>query len=142
MGKIKNAEIAYKKIPSLIETSGGFLCKEEEKMSNRISEFQQAMNAAERQGRAFADTARDLISEDETGLDSFVDMLFDFYYLTDNRQFIDFLTLLSDVYGIPLLPEIKAYGADDEKTDVFISRFLEVFFCAILAVISNVDQCS
>ena len=89
-------------------------------MSNRIGEFQQAVNAAERQGRAFADTARDLISEDETGLDSFVDMLFDFYYSADNRQFIDFLTLLSDVYGIPLLPEIRAYRTDDEKSDVYL----------------------
>jgi len=111
-------------------------------MSNRISEFQQAVNAAERQGRVFADTARDLISEDETGLDSFVDMLFDFYYSADNRQFIGFLTLLSDVYGIPLLPEIKTYGADDEKTDIFISNFLETFFWAALTVINNVDQCS
>lgn len=119
-----------------------FLCKEEEKMSNRISEFQQAMNAAERQGRIFADTARDLISEDETGLDSFVDTLFDFYYLADNRQFIDLLTLLSDVYGISLLPETKSYGADDEKTDIFISNFSEIFFWAVLTVINNVDQCS
>ena len=111
-------------------------------MSNCIGEFQQAMNAAERQGRIFTDTARDLISEDETGLDSFVDTLFDFYYLTDNRQFIDFLTLLSDVYDIPLLPEIKSYGADDEKTDIFISNFLETFFWAVLTVINNVDQCS
>lgn len=113
----------------------------ERKMSNRIGKFQQAMNAAERQGRAFADTARDLISEDETGLDSFVDMLFDFYYIADNRQFIDFLTLLSDVYGIPLLPEIENYRTDEEKADVFICNFLEVFFCAVLAAFSNADQC-
>ena len=71
-----------------------------------------------------------------------MDMLFDFYYLTDNRQFIDFLALLSDVYGVPLLPEIKSYGADDEKTDIFISNFLKTFFWAVLTVINNVDPCS
>jgi len=74
--------------------------RKEEKMSNRNSEFQQAVNAAKRQGRIFADTARDLISEDATGLDSFVDMLLDFYYIADSRPFIDVLTLMSNVYGI------------------------------------------
>ena len=36
---------------------------------------------------------------------------------------------------IPLLPEIKSYGADDEKTDIFVSNFLETFFWAGLTVV-------
>jgi len=43
------------------------------KRSNRIIELQPAINAAERQGCAFADAAHDFISEDETGLDSFLE---------------------------------------------------------------------
>jgi len=101
--------------------------------------FLQAQEDAEQCGSAFAETALELFSDDETELGSFVDRLFDFYYVTDNRQFIDYLILLGDVYGIPLSPEIKIYSIDDDKDDVYISTFLETIFYTVLADVGNDD---
>ena len=108
-------------------------------MANNINDvFLKVQEDAEQCGSAFAQTALELYSDDETELGSFVDRLFDFYYVADNRQFIDFLILLGDVYGIPLSPEIETYRMDDDKADEFISAFLEHFFYSVLAAVSNI----
>ena len=108
-------------------------------MADNINDvFLQAQEDAERCGSAFAETALELFSDDETELGSFVDKLFDFYYVADNRQFIDFLILLGGVYGIPLLPEIETYRADEDKADDFVSDFVEALFYAVLVATSSV----
>jgi hypothetical protein len=101
--------------------------------------FLQVQEDAEQCGSAFAETALELFSDDETELCSFVDRLFDFYYVADNRQFIDFLILLGDVYGIPLSPKIETYRMDDDKDDAYISTFLETIFYTVLADVGNDD---
>ena len=101
--------------------------------------FLQVQEDADQCGSAFAETALELFSDDETELGSFVDRLFDFYYISDNQQFIDFLILLGDVYSIPLSPEIRTYKTDDDKADVFIATFLEAFFYAVLATVGIMD---
>ena len=103
--------------------------------TNLINVFQQAQEDAEQTGSAFAKTVKDLSGDDDTELCSFVDILFDFYYISDNRQFIDFLILLGDVYGIPLSPEVKTYRTDEERANVYIFIFLETIFYAVLAAV-------
>jgi len=104
-------------------------------MANNINDvFLQVQEDAELCGSAFAKTALELFSDDETELGSFIDKLFDFYYISDNRQFIDFLILLGDVYGISLSPGIEKYKTDDNDADVYILSFLEnVLFKATVA---------
>lgn len=107
-------------------------------MANNIKDiFLQVQEDAEQCGSAFAETALELFSDDETELGSFVDRLFDLYYVADNRQFIDFIILLGAVYGIPVSPEIMTYRMDDEKADVYISNFLDTFFYAILDIVGD-----
>ena len=109
-------------------------------MDDKIKDvFLQVQEDAEQCGSAFAETALELFSDDETELGNFVDRLFDFYYVADNRQIIDYLILLGDVYGIPLSLEIKAYKTDDYKADVFIPIFLETFFYVVLATVGDAN---
>jgi hypothetical protein len=107
-------------------------------MADNINDvFLQVQEDAEQCGSAFAETALELFSDDEAELGSFVDKLFDFYYVADDRQFIDFLVLLSDVYGISLSPEIETYRTDDEGADVFISVCLETFLYAVMTAVGT-----
>lgn len=106
---------------------------------NKISMFQQTLVDAEQQGSAFAEIVKDSFSGNEKELGNFVDMLFYLYYLMDNKQFIDFLIILSNVFDAPLSPGFESYRTDDEKVNVFIPIFLETFFYAVLAVGGEAD---
>lgn len=99
--------------------------------------FLQVHEDAEQCGSDFAETALELFSDDETELGNFVDRLFDFYYISDNQQFINYLILLGDVYGIHISPVFETYRMDDDKTDAFISSFLDSFFYAVLATVDD-----
>jgi len=107
-------------------------------ISERLS-LQQLISNAELQGKALAKAVQHLIYKDETKFLKFVDGLYYFYELMDSRQFINFLILLGDVYDIPHLPEDVIFKTDKEKADAYISGFMEAFFYAALAVISNAD---